>query len=57
MKKEKISPEELRNKHVDWKVIMETLNWAEKQLAIPRNSKEACLALERDRKEKIPPIL
>ena len=30
-----------------WRVIWENLNWAESQLPIPRNSKEACLAKQR----------
>jgi hypothetical protein len=30
-----------------WRILWENLNWAESQLPIPRNSKEACLAKQR----------
>jgi hypothetical protein len=30
-----------------WQTLWENLNWAESQLPIPRNSKEACLAKQR----------
>jgi hypothetical protein len=30
-----------------WQTLWENLNWAEPQLPIPRNSKEACLAKQR----------
>jgi hypothetical protein len=30
-----------------WRTIWENLNWAESQLPVPRNSKEACLAKQR----------
>jgi hypothetical protein len=30
-----------------WKTIWENLNWAESQLPVPQNSKEACLAKQR----------
>lgn len=48
---EKKAQEELRDKHLDWEVILEILNWAEQQLDPPRNSKEGCLAIERKRRE------
>ena len=47
----KKAQEALRDKHLDWEVILETLNWAEQQLDPPRNSMEACLAIEKKRKE------
>jgi hypothetical protein len=40
-----------RARHTDtlehWRTIWENLNWAESQLPVPRNSKQACLAKQR----------
>jgi hypothetical protein len=30
-----------------WQATLDALNWAESQLPVPRNSKEACLAAQR----------
>lgn len=34
-----------------WRVIQETITWAESQLPVLRNSKEGCLAAQRRRLE------
>ena len=45
---EKRAEEAKRDRNWDqaerWRVLQETITWAEAQQAVPRNSKESCLA-------------
>ncbi len=37
-----------------WQVIQETITWAEAQAAVPRNSRQKCLELQRKHIEQEP---